>query len=163
MNSTEYRVKILGLLENYQEDTATISLLKMALNRAPRVSTEDVIGSMNFAHGDGIGTVTGHISDRTAYIAMHYMGKTDAINKEAVSDVASLLWKKSQERERLDMCIAMLSPRQREVVALYYMEGKSREEIAGSFNVTVRTFHNILKSAIDRLVEMYELTSAMDD
>ena len=91
------------------------------------------------------------------------MGKTDAINKEAVSDVASLLWKKSQERERLDMCIAMLSPRHREVVALYYMEGKSREEIAESFNVTVRTFHNILKSAIDRLVEMYELTSAMDD
>ena len=90
MNSTEYRVKILGLLENYQEDTATISLLKMALNRAPRVSTEDVIGSMNFAHGDGIGTVTGHISDRTAYIAMHYMGKTDAINVGSFLSKSSL-------------------------------------------------------------------------
>lgn len=163
MNSAEYRVKILGLLENYQQDTATISLLNMALNRAPRVSAEEVIGSMNFAHGDGIGAATGHISDRTAFIAMHYLGKTDAINKEAVSDVATLLWKKTQERGRLDMCIARLSPRQRKVVTLYYMEDMSREDIAESFGVSVRTFHNILKGAIDRLVEMYEFTSAMDD
>ena len=117
---------------------------------------------MNFAHSDGVGVVTGHVSDKTAYIALHYQQETAAVNKGASGKLAAQLWDMEQERERLHFYVSLLEPRQKTAVRLYYMEGKSREEVAEVLNVAVRTFHKIRKNAIHRLTEMYELTSGLD-
>lgn len=151
----------LSLLENYREDTQVIESLRYALNHA-HVSSEETINAMNFAHSEGIGTATGHISDKTAYIALHYQQETATVNEGASGKLAAQLWDMEQARERLHFYVSLLEPRQETAVRLYYMEGKSREEVAEVLNVAVRTFHKIRKNAIRRLTEMYELTSGLD-
>ena len=163
MNSVDNRsVMPLPLLENYRNDTQTIESLRYALNHAAHVSPDDMIDAINFAHTEGIGTVTGHISDKTAYIALHYQQEADSVNKESNGKLAAQLWDMEQERERLHFYVSLLEPRQETAVRLYYMEGKSREEVAEVLNVAVRTFHKIRKNAIRRLTEMYDLTSGLD-
>lgn len=163
MNSTDNRSALpLPLLENYRKDTQTIESLRYALDHAVRVSPGEMINAMNFAHSEGIGIVTGHVSDKTAYIAMHYQQKTATANKETTGNLAANLWRMEQERERLHFYVSLLEPRQEKAIRLYYMEGRSREEVAEALNVAVRTFHKIRKSAIRRLTEMYELTSGLD-
>ena len=162
MDSTSKQANPIELLENYRSDTQTIAILQRALESVPRASANEVIESMNFAHGEGIGTVTGRISDKTAYIAFHYHQKMDSVNTESYGRYASELWRMEQERERLNFYVSLLEPRQRKVIELYYMQGISRESTASELGVTVRTFHKIRKQAVDRLTEMYELTSELD-
>ena len=135
--------------------------MRYALDHAARVSPEEMINAMNFAHSEGIGTVIGHVSDKTAYIALHYQQEIATINKESNGKLAAQLWDMEQKRERLHFYVSLLEPRQEMVIRLYYMEGKSREETAEALDVAVRTFHKIRKNAIRRLTEMYELTSEL--
>ena len=162
MDSTSKHANLIELLENYRSDTQTIAILQRALHSFPRASANEVIESMNFTHGEGIGAVTGRISDKTAYIAFHYHQKMDSVNTESYGRYASELWRMEQERERLNFYVSLLEPRQRKVIELYYMQGISRESTASELGVTVRTFHKIRKQAVDRLTEMYELTSELD-
>lgn len=151
-------VKVRLLLDNYQSDTQTIEVLRDALNRVPCVSAEDMINSMFFAHGEGPGGAIGHISDKTAYIALHYQKKLDSTNSDSSGNLAARLWEMEQARSRLQFFVSLLEIRQKRAIQLYYMEGVSREETAESLGVTVRTFHKIRKQAIERLAQMYELT-----
>ena len=134
MDSTSKQVNPIELLENYRSDTQTIAILQHALESVPRASANEVIESMNFAHGEGIGTVTGRISDKTAYIAFHYQQKTDSINTGSYGRYVSQLWRMEQEREHLNFYVSLLEPRQRKVIELYYMQGISRESTASELS-----------------------------
>lgn len=153
---------VITLLENYQKDTQTIEVLRRAISSAPRASALDIIDSMNFSHGDGTGSMPHHISDRTAFIAMHYQERMKKVNDDATGKIAKRLWDMEQERERLNFYVSLLETRQEMAIRLYYMKGKSREEVSEALDVAVRTFHKIRKSAIQRLIEMYELTSELN-
>lgn len=158
MNSTGNKAKPVVLLENYRSDSQTIAVLRDALHDAPRASAHEIIDSMNFSHGDGMGGSVGHISDKTAYIALHYRKAWSETNKDSTDSLARQLWNMEQERERLNFYVSLLEPRQKKVIQHYYMESVSREKIAAELGVTVRTFHKIRKTAITRLVAMYDLT-----
>ena len=162
MNSTNRKANPVELLENYRSDTQTIAILRRALNDRPHASAEEIISTMNFGHCDAIGSATNHISDKTAYIALHYEQKMDDVNYDAAGYYAAKLWRMELERDRLNFYVSLLERRQRKVIELYYMEGISREEIAADLGVTVRTFHKIRKQALDRLAEMYKLTEKLD-
>ena len=158
---TYTKSRITQMLENYRNDTQTITILRRSLNEAPRISEDQIINDMNFQHGESIGMVTGHISDKTAYIAQHYRQKLNDVNQDSLNQYAADLWRMEQERETLNFYVSLLEPRQRQLISLYYMQDVPRERIAAEMDITVRTFHYIRKRAIERLAAMYNLTEKL--
>ena len=162
MNSTDNRSAMpLPLLENYRNDTQTIESLRYALDHAARISPEETISAMNFAHSDSIGNVTGHISDKTAYIALHYQQETATVNQESHGKLAAQLWDMEQTRERLHFYVSLLEPRQAEVIRLHYFDGKTRGEICAALGIATRTYDKRRKGGVERLCEMYAMTSEL--
>ena len=76
MNSSITEKHILSLLENYVTNKKTIEALQRVIERAPRASYNEMIEKMAFARTDSPGTAPGYISDKTAYIALHYQQQT---------------------------------------------------------------------------------------
>ena len=69
------RESIVRLLENYPTMQRQIALLRYEMEHPAHISPSELIGAMSFAKGDGLGTSSGHISDKTLYIAMNYQQK----------------------------------------------------------------------------------------
>lgn len=162
MNSTNNKEAMpLLLLENYQEDTRKIEILRFEIKVSSDISDEEIITAMNYEHGDGVGGITGHISDKTAYIALHYRQKAETLSKESTSKLASKLWEMEQERRRLLHYVSQLSPRQRDVIERVYIERQPKEMIAESLGIAIRTLDKIRKSAEDELVRLYDFASKL--
>lgn len=159
MDSTSKHANPIELLENYRSDTRKMAVLSYEIEHSPYVSPEEIISSMNFVHGDGLGVMTGYISDKTAQIALHYQDKANAINHEAVINLVAALEAMKDERERLHHYISLLDERQREVLRLQYMEGNHKEAIAKAIGVAVRTVDKIREKAEAELVRMYDFAA----
>ena len=151
----------LPLLENYQEDTRKIEILRFELKVSSDISDDEIITAMNFTHEDGTGVMSGRVSDKTAYIALHYRQKAEAISRESTNQLASKLWDMEQERKRLHHYVSQLPPRQREVIERVYMERQPKETIAKSMDIAVRTVDKIRKSAEEELIRLYDFASKL--
>lgn len=75
---------VVGLLESYQKRSKQIDLLHYELSHPARVSTNEMIGALALAHGDGTGRSGGHASDKTLYIALNYQNRVDGLNRDTV-------------------------------------------------------------------------------
>ena len=76
--------------------------LRYELAHPKRVTSDEMIESMNFGHtGDGGPAAKGHVSNKTLYIAANYMDRADVLNAEASGEVIDLLCAMEDERKRL--------------------------------------------------------------
>ena len=125
--SNTIQAQVMALLEAYPDTVRKIAVYRYELEHMASVTPNEVIGSMNFTHSDGIGAVTGHISNKTAYIAMHYQEKAAALTEEATGDLAVRLWDMEQKLDRLHFYVSLMPPRQRKVLRLHYFAGKTRD------------------------------------
>ena len=158
-NTTQARV--MALLETYPDNIRKIAVYRYELEHMASVTPDEVIGSMNFTHSDGIGTVTGHISNKTAYIALHYQEKAKALAEESTGKLASRLWDLEQELDRLHFYVSLLPPRQRKVIRLHYFGGKSREEVCELLKIATSTYDKNRKKGVKLLCGMYADASAV--
>lgn len=151
--------RILALLQDYTNKARKLAVYRYELEHTASISPDEVIGSMNFYHSDGIGTITGHISDKTAYIALHYQEKAEALTEEAARKLAARLWDLEQELDRLHFYVSLLPPRQRKVIRLHYFAGKTREETCEMLKISASTYDKNRKKGIELLCGMYADTS----
>lgn len=149
---------VVGLLESYQKRSKQIELLHYELSHPAHISANEMIGAMSMAHGDGTGHSSGHISDKTLYIALNYQCKTENANSDATAEVVERLIELETEQNKLLHYISLLEPREAQVIRLFYFEKLSWEKIAAEVNVAPRTAHRIKNEAIDALAEMYSFT-----
>lgn len=154
--SDNIEVSVLTLLEEYMNNVRKIAVYRYELEHMASVTPDEVIGSMNFTHSDGIGTVTGHISNKTAYIAMHYHEKTEALMEEATGKLAARLWDMEQARDRLHFYVSLMPPRQRKVLRLHYFAGKTRDEVCELLKISSSTYDKNRKQGVELLCGMYE-------
>lgn len=153
----EMRAQVVRLLESYHERAKQIALLHYELEHTPRISPEEMIGTMSLGHGDGTARGKGHISNKTLYIALNYQEQMDKLNSEVKTNLVDRLMALEHEQDRLSYYISLLDKRQRDVIRWFYFEAHSLEEIAGEINVALRTVCKIKSRAIDRLTEMYRV------
>ena len=149
---------VVGLLESYHKRTKQIELLHYELSHPARVSADEMIGAMSLAHGDGTGHSSGHISDKTLYIALNYQSKTEKANSDAATEIVERLMELESEQNKLLHYISLLDIREAQVIRFFYFERLSWENIAKKVNVAPRTAHRIKNEAIDALAEMYSFT-----
>ena len=123
------------------------------------ISPSELIGAMSFAKGDGLGTSSGHISDKTLYIAMNYQQKAELLNCEAINDVSKRLMELEQTVDRLHYYLSLLDEKKKTVLHLYYIEHKPWETICQEMSASSKTLRKIREAAIDELTDMYTFTT----
>ena len=148
---------VVDLLESYPRRMQEIALLHYELEHPARVSTDEMIGAMSFSHGDGCVRSSGHVSNKTLYIALNYQDKTEKINADTTEGIVKRLVSMEHEQERLVYYISLLDPPQRDAINRFYFEGVSWERVAQELQVAVRTVYKIKRRALDRLADLYEL------
>ena len=110
------------------------------MERTPGITYDEMIENMAFAHMDGIGAAPGYISDKTAYIALHYRQKAADVNRDSASDLVEQLMNLEDKCGRLDILIPILEGGQREVIRLRYIEGLKRLEVCEKIGFAPRTY-----------------------
>lgn len=148
---------VVDLLESYPKRMQAIALLHYELEHPARISTDEMIGAMSFSHSDGTVRSSGHVSNKTLYIALNYQDKTEKINADTTEEIVKRLVSMEHEQERLVYSISLLDPQQRTAINRFYFEGASWEKIAQELQIAVRTVYKVKKRALDRLAELYEL------
>ena len=153
------RESIVRLLENYPTMQRQIALLRYEMEHPAHISPSELIGAMSFAKGDGLGTSSGHISDKTLYIAMNYQQKAELLNCEAINDVSKRLMELEQTVDRLHYYLSLLDEKKQTVMHLYYIEHKPWETICQEMSISSKTLRKIREAAIDELTDMYAFTT----
>jgi len=153
------RESIVRLLENYPTMQRQIALLRYEMEHPAHISPSELIGAMSFAKGDGLGTSSGHISDKTLYIAMNYQQKAELLNCEAINDVSKRLMELEQTVDRLHYYLSLLDEKKKTVLHLYYIEHKPWETICQEMSASSKTLRKIREAAIDELTDMYTFTT----
>lgn len=148
---------VVDLLESYPKRMQEIALLHYELKHPARISTDEMIGAMSFSHGDGVVRSSGHVSNKTLYIALNYQDKTEKINADATEEIVKRLVSMEHEQERLAYYVSLLDQQQKTAINRFYFEGISWEKIAQELQVAVRTIYKIKRRALDRLADLYEL------
>lgn len=157
--NTDMKAYVLDLLSPYPKRKREIEVLRYELTHPAQVSPADQLEAMNYAHGNTDGKPsTGHVSDKTLFIALNYQEKAEKLNASVVNEVSGLLYKAQQEQSRLEYYVSLLEPRQAEVIRRTFFEPEPQEAIAKYLNISVRTVQTDKTQAIDTLVELYSLT-----
>ena len=152
---------VMDLLKNYITNHRKMAVLRYELEHPSNVTPDEVIDAMAFAHsGDGV-PPTGHISNKTLYIALNYQEKVDAANRETASTIAAQLWELEREYDRLSFYMSLLPERDASVIRLLFMEGKSNEEAAEALHVAARTLRELRNRAIEDLCKLYEYRAGL--
>lgn len=157
----ESTAAITALLESYPERERKIAVLRYELANPSRVSSDELIEAMALGHEDGVGRPSGHISDKTLYIALNYQERADKLNAGVREAVATQLVELEQTQNRLKYYVSLLERRQMETIKLAYFEQKSQEEMAKVMNLSVRTVQKIKAQAITALAELYSFTGKL--
>lgn len=156
------RSRVYELLSNYQDDTSKMNALRYELDHLIPVSGDEMIDSMNYGHGEGDGTgiAKGHISDKTAFIAMNYQKLASEANSDAIKELANTLFDMEQERDRLLHYISTLNARDGAVIRMTYIEPVTRTEIADYLKVSTKTVSTLRREAVNRLCKLYEFVES---
>ena len=146
---------VLSLLKNYAAAERQISILRYELEHPAHVSADEMIETMSFGHGDGTGKTTGHISNKTLYIALNYQEQAEKTNDKTIDEIASRLFELEREHDRLRHFVSLLETKYETAIRLCYFEQKTSEEMAVGMGVSVRTALAIKKQAIEALCDIY--------
>ena len=155
----DIRKKVLKILEDYPATKRKIALLRYELEHPQQITSDELIGALNFAHGDGsMPSAPGNISNKTMYIAMSYQEKAAVINSEILDNISTKLFDLEREIDRLHHYVMLLDKKHREIITLYYFDQFTREEIAETKASTSRSIQRLKDDAVNNLVAMYEFT-----
>lgn len=113
--------QVLSLLQSYRATKRKIEQLRYELEHPARVTPDEMIEAMNFAKGDGEGRPSGSVSNKTLYIAMNFQSAADEANAALTHDLVSRLVPLEQEINRLEHYVALLEPRQTEVIRRIFL------------------------------------------
>lgn len=157
--NTDMKAYVLDLLGSYPKRGREIEALRYELAHPAQVSPADQLEAMNYAHGNTDGKPsTGHVSDKTLFIALNYQEKAEKLNAGVVKEVPGQLYEAQQEQSRLEYYVPLLEPRQAEVIRRTFFKPESQDAIAKSLNISVRTVQTVKAQAIRTLAELYSLT-----
>lgn len=159
--NTETRKHVVDLLDTYRKRARQIAVLRYELSNPAKITEEEMIDTLQFAHPEGSGGTDGRVSDKTPYIALGYRDQAERLNCEAVSEIASELLRLEQEQARLEYYISLLEPRQERVLRMTCFEGSAQETVAKELGITLRRVQDIKAQAINELAEMYAFTAKL--
>ena len=157
-NRKEY---VLELLTSYRSRARQIAVLRYELSAAARISENEMIDTLQFAHHEGAGHTEGHISDKTPSVALNYREKAERLNAEVISEIAAELLDLEKEQQRLEYYVSLMEPRHKKVLRRIYFEGISREKAAEELGLSVRRMQEVRAQAVENLAEMYRFTEAL--
>lgn len=149
--------QVTALLEGYTDMRRKIAVLRYELEHPATVSPDEMIEALSFARGDGEGHSSGHISNKTLYIAMNYQAEAARHSSETMDEIARCLIPLEREANRLEHYLNLLPERDKIILRKHYIEGATWEEVADACGIARRTAHTALKTAIGRLAELYEI------
>jgi hypothetical protein len=151
------RTQVIQLLESYNTRERQIAVLQYALEHPTGIREDQMIETMNFAHGDGGGRAEGHISNKTMYIALNYGEQAEHLNRKERDEVARRLIELEREQNRLKYYISLLDERQAWVIQLSYIKKIPQDQAAAELQVSIRTVQSLKGRAIAALTEMYQI------
>lgn len=160
-NSNNADTRVIGLLKGWPGRERKIAALRFELKQFTNIRKDETLEAMALGHGNGMGRSSGHISDKTLYIALNYQGRTDKMNADAKESIVTELVELEQEQERLEYYVSLLEKRQAEVLRLGYAQKMPWEEIASKLGITPRTVRKIRDGAVKELTKLYELTKSL--
>ncbi len=118
----EIRKEVLRILEAYPSTKRKIALLRYELEHPQQITSDELIGALNFAHGDGQPSIPGHISNKTMYIAMSYQEQVTKTNSDIMDSIATRLYALEHEMNRLDYYLNLLDAPYRNIITLLYID-----------------------------------------
>lgn len=157
MMNTDMKKRVVQLLDTYHKRARQIAVLRYELSAPVKITEEEMIDTLQFAHQEGTGRTEGHISNKTPYIALNYREKAGLLNAEVLSEISLELMELEKEQQRLEYYISLLEPRQEQVLRRTCFEKAAQEAVAEELGVTVRRVQDIKAQAISELAEMYGL------
>ena len=157
MMNAEMKKHVVQLLDTYHKRARQIAVLRYELSAPVKITEEEMIDALQFAHQEGAGHTEGHISNKTPYIALNYREKVSLLNAEALSEISAELMELEKEQQRLEYYISLLEPRQEQVLRRTCFEKAAQETVAEELGVTVRRVQDIKAQAISELAAMYGL------
>ncbi len=160
--STEDRKKIISDLNDYLNIKKKISILRYELEHPASISPEEMLESMNFAHGDGSGFSGGNVSNKTLYIAMNYQYAADQANTEITDQILSRLLPLEQKIRRIDYYLSLLTQDEEAIVRRTYIEKQHLSDVAADLAISVWTVRRIRDKAVERLAEMISFAEGGD-
>lgn len=158
MKHDEWRNHVIKLLEGYPDMRRRIAILHYELEHPATVSPDEMIEALSFTRGDDVGHSSGHISNKTLYIAMNYQTEAARRSSETMDEITRLLIPLEREANRLEHRMSLLSQRQAEVIRLYYFERTPWEDMSKALRTSVKTLRKLRNDAQDSLATMYALT-----
>lgn len=159
--NTEMKNHVIKLLDSYPERARKIALLRYELAHPAQITGDELIEAMNYARPEGQGHPSGHISNRTLYIALNYQERAERLNDETFGDISARLAEMEREQSRLEYYMSLLDRRQELVLRRTCFEKVPQEKVAKELEVSVRRIQDIKAQAIDALAEMYGFTAEL--
>lgn len=152
---------VMMCLENYAKNEQQIELLQCELSSISLISENEMIEALTFSKGDGVTTSKGHVSDKTANIAMQYRDMINEMNEETIAAVINQLRPLKLQKDRLDRCIGLLSPIHNSIISGLYIQSRTVKDLASEIHVSERTILRYRDNAVNELVSMYELLESV--
>lgn len=157
--NTNMKAHVIDLLESYNTRERQIAVLRYALEHPVEIRDDEMIETMNFAHGDGGVRSGGHISNKTMYIALNYHDQAENLNRKEADDTARQLVELEREQNQLKYYISLLEERQALVIQLSYVHRVPQDKVAAELGVSIRTVQTLKGQAVTALADMYRLAS----
>lgn len=160
--STEDRKKIISDLNDYLNIKKKISILRYELEHPASVSPEEMLESMNFAHGDGSGFSGGNVSNKTLYIAMNYQYAASQANTEITEQILNRLLPLERKISRMDYYLGLLAKEEELIIRQFYIEKQRASEIAAAMHTSVWSARRARDKAIEKLAGMISFAEGGD-
>lgn len=123
---------IVATLSEYPEMNRRIKLLRYELEHPAVITPED---PMNFAKGEGIGSSTPGVSNKTLYIAMNYRSQADVMNAETVNSILARLLPLEESVRKVDYYLSLLPQEEQEVIKRSFFERETLNDISEKMGI----------------------------
>ena len=149
--------KLVELLENYRSNERKVKVLQFELANRSQLTGSELIEAMSLSVPEGLGGLTGHISDKTMRIALQYDDLAYNMNVEAKEAILHELVPLQAQQDKLKYYISLLG-NDGNILVGYYVDGKSWNRLEEEIEVTVRTLYRWKNEQMKRLLDMYLLS-----
>lgn len=149
------REDVIKLLITYPQLQKKINLLEYERLHPSKISEDEVISGLAFAHPLEGGTITtGHISNKTMQIALNFQDETERLNYATILEIDQELHVLQQRIEKIEFYVSQLEKKQAEVIRKYYFEEKTWPEIQKAMHISSRTLSKYRDDGLDALSAM---------
>ena len=146
--------KLVELLENYRSNERKVKVLQFELANRSQLTGSELIEAMSLSVPEGLGGLTGHISDKTMRIALQYDDLAYNMNVEAKEAILHELVPLQAQQDKLKYYISLLENNGEFLVA-YYVEGRTWNQLEEKTQLNLRTLRRRRNEQISRLLDLY--------